>query len=113
MDVLTSSQSSEPFGSIDANVGPVDRANTALGRLAIGLDLIRDENGLLSGGCKACWTGKFGDQISDPVMSSCAQSFGTTGCMSAIWGQDALALFAPGGVHPHLWSVPGAGYPRR
>ena len=54
----------------DVNVSPVDGAHAARGRLPILLELIWDEHGLLSGCCKSCLPGKFGDQISDAIMSA-------------------------------------------
>ena len=72
-------------------------ADTARGRLAISLDLIRDQHGLFSDGCEAGLPGKLGEQVSDPVMSSGVQTFGTASRMSAIGIQKMLALFASRG----------------
>ena len=43
----------------DVNISPVDGSNTARGRLAILLDLVWDEHGLLSSGSQASLPGKF------------------------------------------------------
>ena len=55
----------------DVNVSPVDGSNTARGRLAILLNLVGDEHGLLSSGSQASLPGKFRNQIPDPVVVKC------------------------------------------
>ena len=69
----------------DMNVSPVDGSDTARGRLAILLNLVRDEHGLLSGGCQSSLPGKFRDEIPDPVMSAGVKSLGAACSMPAIW----------------------------
>ena len=68
----------------DVNVSLVDGSNTARGRLAILLNLVRDEHGLLSGGGQASLPGKFRDQVPDPIMSASVESLGAAGSMSAV-----------------------------
>ena len=79
----------------DVNVSPMDWAHTARGRLAILLDLIWDQHGLLCGGCETYLPGKFGDQIANAIMSASVQPFGATRGMSPIGVKNMLALFAP------------------
>ena len=55
----------------DVYISPVNGSHTARGRLTILLDLIGDEHGLLSGGRQACLPGKFGNEVSNAIMSSC------------------------------------------
>ena len=69
----------------DVNVSPVDGSDTARGRLAILLNLVRDEHSLLSSGCQSSLPGKFRDEIPDPVMSAGVESLCAAGSMSAIW----------------------------
>ena len=45
----------------DVHVSPVNGTHTARGRMSIWLHLIRDQHGLLCGGCETCLLGKFGD----------------------------------------------------
>ena len=71
------------------------------GRLSILLDLVRDEHGLLSGGCQACLPGKFGYEVSDAVMPACMKAFGATCGMSAIRGQECAGIACPPGACCH------------
>ena len=75
----------------------MDGSNTARGRLAILLDLVREEHGLLSGGSQASLPGKFRNQVPDPVMSASVESLGTASSMPAVWVQDVWASLAPRG----------------
>ena len=81
----------------DVNVSPVDGSNTARGRLAILLNLVRDEHSLLSSGSQAGLPGKFRNQIPDPVVSAGVESLGAACSMPAVWVQDVLTSFPPRG----------------
>ena len=90
----------------------MDRSNTARGRLAIFLDLVRDEHGLFSGGSQASLPGKFRNQVPDPVMSAGVDSLGTARSMPAVWVQDVWASLAPrGGATTLLSRARGQGSP--
>ena len=63
----------------DVNISSVDGPNTARSRLPIFLDLVRYEHGVFNGGCQACLPGKFGNEVSDAVMTTPAI---WVGCLS-------------------------------
>ena len=91
----------------------MDRTHTARGRLAILLNLIRDEHGLLGGCRESCLPGKFGDEVPYAIMSACVESLGAASSMSAIGVKDMLAFFSPRGGSAALLSRARAGNPKR
>ena len=73
--------------------------NTARGRLAILLNLVRDEHSLLSGGSQASLPGKFRDKVPDTIVPAGVESLGAARSVPAVWVQDVLASFSSrGGV---------------
>ena len=68
----------------DVDIGSVDGAHTARGRLAILLYLVRDEHGLLSGGGEASLPGKLGDEVPDTIMAASVKALGATCSVPAI-----------------------------
>ena len=86
----------------DVHVSSLDGSDTARGRLSILLDWIRDEHGLLSGGCQACLPGKFGYKISDAVMPAGVEAFGATSGMPSIGVENVGASLAPRGGCGHI-----------
>ena len=78
----------------DVNVSPVDGTHTARGRLSILLELIWDEHGLFRCGCESCLPGKFGDEISNAIMSASVKPLGATRRVSSVGVENVWALLA-------------------
>ena len=72
-----------PLRLDDVDIGSVDGAHTARGRLPILSDLIRDEHSLLSGGRHSRLPGKLREEVSDSVVSACVETLCATGRVPA------------------------------
>ena len=90
--ILTSSQSSDPAGSMIWTSALFTR-----GRLAFRHDLVRNEHSLLSGRSEACLPGKLCQKASDAFMSPGVEAFGAASSVATTWIQYLRALFAPWG----------------
>ena len=96
-------------GFDEVYISTVDGSDAARGRLAIRLDLIWSEHGLLSSSRQACLPGKFGNEVPDAIVPASVQAFGATCSMPAIRVKNVWTSLPPRGGASTLLSCPRGG----